>query len=107
MTIKDGDWTLVDHDMLTGRTVWSYFDGQMQHYRTDYPVENIIKQNAELSNSTAGNKFGDWRLVASVPHGMDQNLELDKAWKNHDHKYARKILNNSDNRAWRTFEGNL
>lgn len=107
MTIKDGDWTLVDYDMATGRSTWGYFDGEKQHFRIDYPVENIIKENTEMRNSSAGEKFGDWRMIASVPHGMDQNLHLDEAWKNHDHAYVKKQLNDSDNRAWRTFEGNL
>ena len=67
MRVRDGDWELVDYDHATGRSVWTYFDGVMQHYRTDYPVESIVKDNTALLNDSTGQKFGEGKRVASIP----------------------------------------
>ena len=42
MTIRDGDWTLMQWDPATGRTVWSLFDGEKTIFRTDTPVAATI-----------------------------------------------------------------
>ena len=31
MRVKDGDWELFDYDFRSGRSVWSYFDGETTH----------------------------------------------------------------------------
>lgn len=106
MQIKDGDWTLVDHDLATGRTVWRYFDGAATHFRTDYPVQSLIDQNAELANESQGQRFGEGQRVASIPLNIFHE-QLHEAQVQGDEEYISRWLNNSDNRAFRTFEGNL
>lgn len=107
MIIRDGDWRLHDYDFQTGRSVWVRFDGEETVFRVDTPVDNIIRDNEFTRNATSGNKFGEWVKVASIPlnHAYEQNLV--RAHTEGDDKYVKRWLNDSDNRAWRSFEGNL
>lgn len=107
MTIKDGDWTLFDYDYRTGRSVWSYFDGQKTVFRTDYPVDNLISKNEAVRTSAEKAWKGDWHHVASVPLNVFHDSGLAEAQQQGDDKFAARFLNDSDNRAWRTREGNL
>lgn len=106
MPIKDGDWELFSHDFKSGRTVWHYFDGQAHHVRTDYQVDKLLDLNKEAHNESLGAKWGDGRRVASIPLNtyFDQ---LQEAQNQQDTRYLNRWLNDSDNRHFRTFEGNL
>ena len=106
MQVKDGDWTLVDYDPVTGRTMWRYFDGAATHFRTDYPVQSLVDDNAALLNASQGRRFGEGQRVASIP----LNLFYDKLHEAHmqgDENYISRWLNDGDNRAFRTFEGTI
>jgi hypothetical protein len=107
MTIRDGDWELIEWDALTGRTVWQMFDGQKVHIRHDYPVAQMIEDNTLVRNATSDGWKGDYHRIASVPLNLlyDDNLGLNKAVQQGDDKYLSRWLNDSDNRAWRTKEG--
>ena len=107
MIIRDGDWTLFDHDFQTGRSVWCKDDGSERVFLIDTPVDNIIRDNEFTRNATAGNRFGDWVKVASIPlnHAYEQNLV--RAHTEGDTKFVKRWLNDSSNRAWRSFEGNI
>lgn len=107
MTIRDGDFTLVDYDYATGRSVWHYFDGEKTVVRTDYPVDTLIKQNQFTRNETSGNKMGDWVKVASIPLNVAYDSGLVKAHAEGDEKFVKRFLNDGDNRAWRSFDGNI
>lgn len=106
MPIKDGDWELVDHDFTTGRTVWRYFDGAATHFRTDYPVQSLIEDNAALFKDSSGKRFGNGQRVASIPLNIFYD-QLHEAHRQGDDRYVSRWLNDSDNRAFRTFEGVL
>ncbi len=107
MTIRDGDWQLMDWDPMTGRTVWSKFNGEETIFRVDTPVDNLVRENEFTRNATAGNRMGEWVKVASVPlnHAYEQNLV--RAHTEGDDKFVKRWLNDSDNRAWRSFEAAL
>lgn len=105
--IRDGNFTLVDYDYHTGRSVWHYFDGEKTIVRTDYPVDNLIKQNQFTRNETAGNKMGDWVKVASIPLNVAYDSGLVQAQAEGDDKFVKRFLNDGDNRAWRSFEGRV
>lgn len=107
MTIRDGDWTLVDYDHATGRSVWSYFDGQNQHYRTDYPAQATLDENAIHRNAAQKAWTGDWHRVASIPLNVLYDSGLTEAMNQHDDKFVSRFLNDSDNRAWRTKDGRV
>jgi len=106
MQIKDGDWTLVDHDPATGRTVWRYFDGAATHFRTDYPVQSLVDENAALFNESGGKRFGEGQRVASIPLNVFYD-QLHEAQVQGDENHISRWLNDGDNRAFRTFEGNV
>lgn len=109
MTIRDGDWTLLEWDPVTGRTVWTLFDGEKTVIRTDYPVSSIMEHNAAVRNATPDGWQGDYHRIASVPLNLlhDENTGLMKAHKEGDDAYVSRWLNDIDNRAWRTKDGRV
>lgn len=109
MTIRDGDWELFDYDYVTGRSVWTYFDGEKTVIRTDYPVQATITENTAVRNAAQKAWKGDYHLVASIPLNIlhDENAGLLKAHTEGDDAYVSRWLNNSDNGAWRTKEGRV
>lgn len=107
MLIRDGEWTLYDHDIKTGRTVWHLFDGEKHVFRTDYPVDNVISENAAVRNMAQKAWSGDWHRVASVPLNVAYDSGLVQAHGEGNDKFVKRFLNSSDNRAWRTKDGTL
>lgn len=108
MPIQDANgFTLVDHDPATGRTVWSYFDGEKDIYRIDYPVEQTIKENAEARASAPSNWKGEYHRIASIPLNIVHDSGFSEAITQQDDKWLSNWLNSSDNRAWRTKEGKV
>ncbi len=103
--ITDGNFTLVDYDFHTGRSVWHYFDGEKTIIRTDYPVDNLVRENAAFRNHVK--QGGDWRKVASIPMNILYDNNLARAHSEGDDKYVLRFLNDSDNRAWRTSTSRL
>lgn len=106
MKIRDGQWALVEHDLFTGRSIWSYFDGQRTVYRIDYPVAETLKRNAEARNAATGQRWGDGQRIASIPANVFHD-QLGEANRQNDDRYIAKWLNDSDNAAFRTFEGKI
>lgn len=107
MTIRDGDWTLIDYDYASGRSVWSIFDGEKTIIRTDYPVAQAIEQNTLFRNAAPSDWKGEWHRIASVPLNLAHEGGLVEAMNQHDDKFISRFLNDGDNRAWRTKEGNV
>jgi hypothetical protein len=105
--IRDGDWTLYDYDFQTGRSVWHYFDGEKDVFRTDYPVDNLMSENQAVRNVAEKAWRGDWHRVASVPLNVAYDAGLMQAQTEGDDQFVKRFFNSSDNRAWRTKEGNL
>lgn len=104
--IKDGDWELFDYDFQTGRSVWRYFDGAATHYRTDYPVQSLIDENAAHFNDSSHRRFGDGRRVASIPLNVFYD-QLHEAQAQGDDRFISRWLNDGDHRAFRTFGGTV
>jgi hypothetical protein len=109
MTIRDGDWTLMQWDPATGRTVWSLFDGEKTIFRTDTPVAATIEDNQLARNAATDGWKGDYHRIASVPMQLlyDENVGLNTAIQQGDKGYLSRWLNDSDNRAWRTKDGRV
>lgn len=103
MPIKDGDWTLISHDLKSGRSVWEFDhgDGRKTH-RTDEPVDPLLRQNAEQRNNSVGKKWGEGQMTYSMPfdlwakHFKDAALQRDRAY------IQRKI--NDDFAKFKTFD---
>lgn len=105
--IRDGDWRLYDYDYQTGRSQWIMHnpDGSFT-MRTDYPVDKLIEQNRMELNESNGKRWGDGRRVASIPLNI-YHEQLAEASHQQDDQYLSKWLNDSDHRAFRTFEGKV
>lgn len=107
MRIRDGDFELCDYDPHTGRSVWSFYNGEKTVYRIDYPVDGIIKANTAEKNATGPGWKGDWHKVASVPLNILHGSGLNDAMTQQDDRFVKRWLNDSDNGAWRTKEGRV
>lgn len=106
MTIRDENgFQLVDYDYTTGRSVWSYYDGEKIVYRTDYPVQSLIDVNAEQRNIARRGWSGDYHQIASIPLNTFFDSGMARAVGEGDDKFVSRWLNDSDNRAWRTKGG--
>lgn len=107
MIIRDGDWTLFSHDHQSGRSVWHLHDGEKDVWRVDYPVDALMAENAAVRNAADRAWRGDWHRVASVPLNVAYDSGLVKAQSQGDDNFVKRFLNDGDNRAWRTREGNI
>lgn len=107
MKIKDGDWSLFDYDLKSGRQVWVLHnpDGSMT-FRTDYPAQPTIDINQAQRNLARPGWAGDYHHVASIPLNVYHD-QLAEASRQSDDRYLSRWLNDSENRAWRTKEGRV
>lgn len=104
----ENGFALFDWDKATGRTVWYKENGDgTTTWRTDYPVDQIIKQNADQRNIAGAGWKGDYHRIASIPVGLVHEGSLGQAVQEQDDKWLTRWLNDSDNRAFRTKEGTV
>jgi hypothetical protein len=69
-------------------------------------TQDIIDWNRTLANASAGQRWGDGKIFASVPLEVAQK-HLGKAIADGDMDYVKKWLNDPDHRAFRRFDGNV
>ena len=81
-------------------------DGQHAHEARETRVDAIVDANKELFNASEGQRWGEGRLVANIPMGQYFKKFM-PARKNGDDAYIKRLLNDADNRAWRTFKGRI
>lgn len=107
MIIRDGEWTLFEHDHRMKRTTWARQnpDGSTT-YRTDYHVDDTLEANKTMQNSASNGWKGDWHKVASIPLGV-YYAKLHEAVTQDDMAHVSKFLNDIDNRAYRTKLGRV
>jgi hypothetical protein len=105
--LRDGDWRLFDYDHATGRQVWMLQnDDGSTTFRTDYPVQPTIDVNTAQRNLSQKHWAGDYHQIASIPLNVYHD-QLAAASQQDDQKFISKWLNDSDNRAWRTKDGQV
>lgn len=108
MAVRDeSGFELMEFDPVSGRSIWSYFDGQKTVYRTDYPVQATMTENEAVRNEADRAWRGDWHRVASIPLNVAHDSGLVAAQTQGDDKFVKRFLNDSENRAWRTKEGRI
>jgi hypothetical protein len=98
-----------DHDPEIGRTVWLVFNekGELRGAHVEQEVDAILDANAESEKATHGVRFGDYNRVASVPLTFLERSGLDQAIDARDQRYISKVLNDSDNKKFRTSRGKV
>lgn len=105
--VRDGDFTLIDHDPQTGRCVWmAEIDGQYV-FRVDMPLEGMFVQNHEALMATMGNRFGDYNRFASVPLEIAHHSGVSEAIEQGDDRFLSRWFNDPDNRKFRTSRGTV
>lgn len=109
MVIRDGDWRLFDYDFQSGRSVWMLEQDGKTIFRTDYPMQATLAENAAQRNEAERAWKGDWHRIASIPLNVafDEDLGLMKAHEQGDEKYLSRWLNDGQNVAFRTRGGRV
>ncbi len=108
MAVRDGDWEL-DHELsiIGVRYVWKLWDGEKLVIRTDYPVDTLVEANQTERNAVGDARFGEVSKVASIPAGLFYSGGLNEAFQQQDTQFLKRWLNDGDNAAWRTREGQI
>lgn len=90
------------------RAVWVYEEEPGKTYMCTQTVhDEVIERNKQLYNDSAGKRWGDGKIAASIPLAHYFHSGLAEARKQEDEKWIKRWLNDPDNRAFRTFEGNI
>lgn len=105
--ITDGAWTLIDHEIETGRSTWMTEQDGQYVFRVDMPLNDIFDQNNDAVVESIGRKFGDYNRVASIPHHLIYKNGVNDAIQQHDSKWLSKWLNDPDNKKFRTSRGRV
>ena len=104
MDIWDGDWVLFSHNAATGQTMW--FNPKEDMMKTTYAVDPLIDANKADRQDAAGHGWGDGQRVASIPMNVYHD-KLAEAVAQGDKRYLQRFLNDGENAAWRTKEGQV
>ena len=101
MIIQDGEWTLFDYDIKSGRQIWKRNNGDKSvTFRTDYDAREILNSNAEARVNSIGQRYGDWQRIASIPLNLYFD-QLAAAQSQRDSRYIDGWL--SENDQFKTF----
>lgn len=107
----DGHWMLLSEAPEIGQRRWIMRDPEnpYKYYvkTTSWAPSLIAEANAEMLNASAGQRFGDGKVVARIPLADLYGPKLGPAFKAGDQPYIRKFLNDPENRHMRTFEGTI
>lgn len=91
------------------KRVWVRFneDGSPRDMCTVENIDPVLERNQQLYNDSIGKRWGDGRIVASIPESIYWRGDFAKARENQDQKWIKRFLNDSDNQKLRTFKGNI
>lgn len=102
--IWDGDWVLFSMDTSTGIETW--YNPKEDLIRKITHADRIVNNNKIARQNNAGTRWGDGKIVASVPLDV-LHSKLQGAIEQGDQKYLKRFLNDSDNAAWKRREGTI
>jgi hypothetical protein len=108
-----GEWALLSYDSMSTVSTWVRRDGTKLHFReTMSPdvVQDIADLNAEKSKAWRGfHQTPHGAVVASIPIPIYNQMRDQCGWDGveYDQTKFNRMLNDSDNRAWRTGGGKL
>lgn len=103
-----GDWAVLSHDDLTGITLWVRAEGTTRHFRETQQVEAIVEENKSRQSDWKGfDKSGHGAVIRSIPLVEYNRLKLQCGFDGFewDRKHMNKLLNDSDNAAWKVAPG--
>lgn len=68
---------------------------------------DLLDLNRKAEAESAGQRFGDGKIVASVPEHIFYNSGLAQAVREKDKAWVSRFLNDPDHAAFRTFRGRV
>ena len=101
-----GKWKLISYDPVARKKHWIMEDEKTVVSKVETEVEEIIEDNKASFNDSEGKRWGDGKVVASIdlPTYYQKIVPAKQAG---DDAYIKRFLNDSDNRAYRTFKGTI
>jgi len=108
MSITDGDFELLKADPESGTSTWIRYNADgTATLRTTILWDQYLAANHDDLSVSAGMKWGDGKIVSSVPMAYAFKTGYAEAMRNGDEKWKQRFLNDIDNRKLRTFEGKV
>ena len=100
-----GDGFLAHSDNM--RRTWLLFDarGRVVNKCEVQRVDPIVEANRELYNDSFNERWGDGRVVASIPNAIYWSEDFQT--KRQDEVWLKRFLNDPDNQKLRTFRGTI
>ena len=106
--IRDGDFVLFSHNPELGVSTWMRDNGDgTATMRKDIIWDQYLEANAQALAESAGQRWGDGKVVSSVPLAYALKTGYGDAVREGDAKWKQKFLNDIDHRKFRTFEGKI
>jgi hypothetical protein len=104
----EGKGRLVSDPCRFDVRAWSYTDDQgVTHVCHVYRVDPVLEANRERFNDSYGQRWGDGRVVASIPNGIYYHGDFAAATEARDEAWLKRFLNDPDNQKLRTFRGRI
>lgn len=98
---------VVFHDPASGTRIWEYEFEKATIRKTEwYGEAQFLETASELRKESDGQRFGDGKVVASVPMHVWAR-EIAPRVKDGNDGSIKRWLNNPDNLAFRTFKGKV
>lgn len=106
--MMSSDWYLMSDNPTLGVRRWGLdLDDKQTIVRTEYYAANsFFESNATEFKETEGQRFGEWRKVASTPMHIAAREILPRLQDGNETS-LKKWLNSSDHSAFRTFKGSI
>jgi hypothetical protein len=108
MSITDGDFELLTANPVAGTSTWIRYnpDGTATLRKT-VRWDQYLDANKEDFARSAGMRWGDGKMVSSVPMGYAFKTGYADAIREGDDKWKQRFLNDIDHRKFRPFEGKV
>lgn len=102
------NWLLVHSDPITGTQTYiqDMGDGNTA-IRKVTPASQILDSAAADRSDNSGKRWGDGRVIGTVPLSLFFTTGYAEAKRNNDATWLRRFWNDRDNYKLRTFEGNI
>lgn len=114
LNIPDDAWEFVEltEDFVQHRAVYERnADGSITYVyrRTPRQLVPFLEDNRRSFDESSGKRFGDGKVVASIPLNVlfDPNTQLAEKLREGDKDHLKWWLNQSDNRLYRRFRGQI
>jgi hypothetical protein len=101
-------FVLLNTDPVTGiRTLFKTNPDGTTTVCHQQDVERVFESNARLYSESEGRKMGEWELMARIPNTLIDGLGISEAIEQKDRKFLGKVLNDTDNRKYRTHKARI